>query len=140
MQLDHKLAIPSIYPRTRDCKILTVAKIFHSLFTYQRAKPLQEVGNSTPIFMQFLANFFKSSDGQKLPHTRGSSIKGLKVNLFLIISPIFHLSLCKASHLIATKSRLFGGSDFKFLKYFARVVHTSSLNSHGGERFSTGKL
>lgn len=67
MQLDHKPTMPSIYPRTRDFKILAVAKIFHSLFTYQRAKPLQEVGNSKPIFMQFLANFFKSYDGQKLP-------------------------------------------------------------------------
>ena len=58
--------------------------------------------------MQFHEKIFKLSDRREYTITRGSSIKGLKGNQFLIISSTFHLSPLKASYLIATKSGLFG--------------------------------
>ena len=88
------------------------------------------VANSKPVFMQFREKIFKLSDRQVHTPTRGSSIKGQKVNQFPIILSKFHLDLCKASHLIATKSGLLGVVILNFLRYFACVIHTSSLNSY----------
>ena len=70
------------------------------------------VAHLKPVFMQFHEKIFKLSDRQARTPTIGRQLKSLKVNLFPIISSVFHLSLRKASHLIATKNRLFGGINF----------------------------